>query len=56
MLPMLLLMGKENGKEKIINYLKTQPIYTYIKEYCSKDDPMFEFEDWEGCPKFDYDK
>lgn len=42
--------------EKFIAYFKTQPIYSFIKEYCSKDDPMFEFEDWEGCPKFDYDK
>lgn len=46
--------GDEYGKFK--GYLKTQPIYSYIQKYCSKDDPMFEFEDWEGHPKFDYDK
>ena len=47
-------IGDEYGK--FIEYFKTEPIYSFIKEYCSKDDPMFEFEDWEGCPKFDYDK
>jgi len=58
MLPIHLLKVNEKGKitRVFINYLKKEPIYTYIKKYCSKDDPMFEFEDWEGCPKFDYDK
>ena len=55
-LQICLLDGRDKAVESLINYLKKQPIYSFIKEYCSKDDPMFEFEDWEGCPKFDYDK
>ena len=47
-------IGDEYGR--FIEYFKTEPIYSFIKEYCSKDDPMFEFEDWDGCPKFNYDK
>lgn len=51
------LLGKsKDANVSLINYLKTQPIYTYIKKYCSKDDPMFELEQWEDRPKFDYDK
>ena len=48
--------GVRDEYQNLIDYLGTQPIYSYIKEYCSKDDPMFEFEDWDGCPKFNYDK
>lgn len=48
--------GVRDEYQNLIDYLGTQPIYSYIKNYCSKDDPMFEFEDWDGCPKFNYDK
>jgi len=55
-LQICLLDGHDKAVESLINYLKKQPIYTYIKKYCSKNDPMFELEQWEGHPKFDYDK
>lgn len=55
-LQICLLDGHDKAVESLINYLKKQPIYTYIKKYCSKNDPMFEFEQWEGHPKFDCDK
>ena len=49
--------GVRDEYQSFIEYLKDKelPIYSFIKEYCSKNDPMFEFEDWDGCPKFDYD-
>ncbi len=53
--PIQLLDG-EKASEKLIDYLKEQPIYTYIKRFCSKEDPMFEFENRLGSFKFDYDK
>lgn len=56
MLPIRLLCIQNNPYQNFIDYFGQKPIYSFIKEYCSKDDPMFEFEDWEGCPKFDYDK
>lgn len=56
MLPIRLLCIQNNPYQNFIDYFGQKPIYSFIKEYCSKDDPMFEFEDREDCPKFDYDK
>ena len=57
MLPVHLLYKEGKAPKKFIRYITEHlPIYSSIKSFCTKDDPMFEFEERRGNPKFDYDK
>ena len=57
-IPTLFYNGVRDEYQSFIDYLKEKelPIYSSIKTFCSEKDKMFQFEDWEGFPKFDYDK
>ena len=44
--------GPETIK-KFVNYFKDKWL---VKKYCTKDDPMFEFEEWNEDYQFNYDK